>query len=361
MQYWKVRHILKKTVKTAEHLQELETNSPQILGEDAELWQAIIAKQFPHSRTKDYVPKNPAKWHSVYNKYKAEHEARLEHDRETLRNSMNALQKYKKDNTSKCVDHKKLPKIPRDYGMPAHNGGVPLKGRGQKSTPATLTWSTGSRTKMTDGRGVMTRARREAKEMTSRSKLITPTARLNGRSGQVKKAPAGMTQAYRIANQPALKVLTRHKAPQNASGISGPSLEEREERLRAAINSGKRDSSALKEPYVDSSDDEIIGGDDIDELFDEKETKAAVKATRPASALRKIIKPTAPSSRIASSSPPQRSGAPMVQKCNNTFSQQPSRTSSETPSRTVTPKPMMHARRRPADVDIFNRGKKPRR
>lgn len=360
-----------KAIKRPEQLRQIEIKSPQIKGEDAELWQAFIAREFPTWRRKNYVPKNPTKWYEVYLKYKTEWEKEIIRDRENLKNSMNALKQHKQDHHSKFVDVRALPKIPRDHGMRPNNGGVPLgRGRGfQKSTPTSLTWSGGSRTKMTDGASVLTRARREAKEMTQRSKLVTPTSMLS--VGQVKKAPAGMAQEYKIASQPALKVLTRHKIPGRLSGgTSGPSLEEREQRLRAAMASKKRDPSAPEVTYVGSSDDDTSRCDSGDDLFDEQADHNPVpKPTGPAPP-RKIIRPVAPSSRTPYSPPNQAGTKPSnaisarVQAPKSSFSPASSRASSAPTSRSATPKPMMPARRRPAEVDIFNRGrvtKKPRR
>ncbi|ESZ94644.1 putative Elongin-A [Sclerotinia borealis F-4128] len=370
-EYMQIRDIL-KAVKKPEQLHIIEMNSPQIKGEDAELWQAFIAREFPNWRTKNYIPKNPNKWYEVYLKYKSEREVEILRDRENLKNSMNALAQHKQNHLSKFVELRALPKIPREYGMRPNNGGVPLtKGRGlQKSAPNSLTWSGGSRTKMTDGASVLTRARREAKEITQRSKLVTPTSMLSGRLGQVGRAPAGMAQEYKIANQPALKVLARHKTTSRLSGgTSGLSLEDREKKLRAAMVSKKPDPSAPKETYVGSSDDETYGND-ADDLFDEpEEARSVPRATRPPPPSRKIIKPVAPSSRLRSSSPPNKpiskpSGviSGIVNNSKSSFSPASSRTSSAPPSRAATPKPMMPARRRPAEVDVFNRGpKKPRR
>ncbi|KAI9645441.1 hypothetical protein NHQ30_006180 [Ciborinia camelliae] len=371
-EYLQIRDVL-KAVKNPEQLHKIEDNSPQIRGEDAELWKAFIARDFPNWRTKNYVPRNPTKWYQVYQKYKAEWDVEIARDRELLRNSMNALKQHKQEHVSKFVDLRALPKIPRDYGMRPNNGGVPLtKGKGlQKSSPSALTWSGGSRTKMSDGASVIMRARREAKEMTQRSKLIAPTGILSGKLGQVRKAPAGMAQEYKIASQPALKVLARHRPSGRVSGgISGPSLEEREQRLRAAMVNTKRDPNAPKVTYVGSSDGEI-SGDDADDLFDEHEEEKSKPVPKPTRLPpRKIAKPVAPSSRLPSSSPPTKAiSKPSTvvsandQNSKRSFSPASSRTTSSTPSsRTATPKPMMPARRRPAEVDVFNRGpKKPRR
>lgn len=173
-EYWKLRSILQR-VDSAEQLHQIEVNSPQIQGEDAELWKALIARDIPNWREKNYVPKNPRKWYEVYCKYKKEHRKEIERDEEILRNTMLGIKKEKETHVSKVVDLRTLPKVPRDPRMLANNGGVPLgKSRGfGKETPSTLTWNAGSKTKMTDGKSVLTRARREAKEISQRSKLTS--------------------------------------------------------------------------------------------------------------------------------------------------------------------------------------------
>ncbi|CAD6454157.1 621f1d06-ee27-4f2a-b3d5-fa61f4fbaad7 [Sclerotinia trifoliorum] len=370
--YELIRPILKNPVINPEQLHIIELNSPQIKGQDAELWRAFIARDIPNWRTKNYVPRDPTKWYEVYQRYKNEHEVEIARDRENLKNSMNALKQRKQDHVSKFVDIRALPKIPRDYGMRPNNGGVPLtKGRGlQGAAPSSLTWGAGSRTKMKDGTSVLTRARREAKEMSQRSKLSTPTSMLSGRLGQVKKAPAGMAQGYKIANQPGLKVLARHRSSGRSSGsVSGPSLEDREQRLRDAMAGKKRDHKETlvgSPPRSPSSPNYQDFGDDADDLFDdEEELQPSSKASRPPPR-----KPIAPSARLSSSSPPPYNGtskpsdviSSMVQKSNNSFSPASSRITSAPSSKSATPKPMMPARKRPANVDIFNRGpKKPKR
>ncbi|KAF7901057.1 hypothetical protein EAF00_003278 [Botryotinia globosa] len=367
---YQVAYPILKTITNPEQLHIIEQKSPHIKGETAELWKAFIVRDIPKWQTKNYVPRDPTKWAQVYKKYKTEHDEEVASAQAILMNSMNALKQHKQDHVSRFVDLKRLPKIPRDYGMRAHNGGVPLtKGRAlQNAGPSSLTWGGGSRTKMTDGASVLTKARREAKEMSQRSKLNTLTSGL--RHGQVQRAPAGMSQEYKIANQPALKILTRHR-PSGArspgalgSPSSGPSLEDREKRLRDAMSGRKPVSNSSKEPMSGASagtptmlDDDMFGddADDVDDLFDDdEETEPAHKTTTRPPPSRKIMKPVAPSTRIRSSSPPN--------KATSRPSAPSSRTSSAPSSRPATPGAMMPARRRPAPVDIFNRGpKKPRR
>lgn len=258
--------------------------------------------------------------------------------------------------------------------MLANNGGVPLnknKWGKKEGDSSALRWTSGSKTKLTDGKSVLTRARREAKEISAMSKLSRPTHQLTGRIGQVRKAPAGMSKEYQIASQPALKILShRHVQPKNESGIRGPTLEEREARLRAAMSGGaKRYASGdVKETLVGSSDDDF-GDDDEDEgddLFDEPEDKPKFKpAPRPIATSKPIPRNHGPVS-SSSSSPPRFKQASSPPSSSSASSRPRPMAASPPPasvssSRTMSPgpgppKPMMAKKRAP--VDIFNRGAK---
>ncbi|KAL3419213.1 RNA polymerase ii transcription factor siii subunit [Phlyctema vagabunda] len=364
-EYRTIRPVL-KCVSSAKQLHKIEVNSPQIQGEDAELWRAFIARDVPGWRKKNYVPKNPRKWYEVYLRYIKEQQIELERDQEMLRASMQGLKKEKETHVSRVVDLKTLPKMPRDPRMIANNGGVPLKGKGvgfKKQAPSALTWNAGSKTKLTDGKSVLTRARREAKEISQRSKLITPTSQLGGRLGQVKQAPAGMVKEYRTAAQPPVKILSRKRGSNFTGGISGPSLEDREARLRAAMAGNKQDNSGARATYVGSSDDGDEFDDD-DDLFSERPPQRSQAGPAPRNAS------YAPSTRPSQSAPkPSDVISSMISKpkpatsrpSNNiSSSASNSRRASPAPAPAPGGKPMM-ARKRP-EVDVFNRAasKRPR-
>lgn len=276
------------------------------------------------------------------------------------------IQKDRQSHVSKVVDHRTLPKLPKDPYMMPNNGGVPLTKKnpwGKKEPSGVLNFNSGSRTKLSSAQSVLTRARREAKEIGQMSKLSKPTHLLSGRISQVRKAPAGMSKEYQIAAQPALKILShRHVIPSNESGIRGPTLQEREARLKAAMSTGTRRyaSGDVKETLVGSSDE-----DEGDDLFDEPKEKPS-PLPRPMSNAR--LPPRANQSGPVSSSPPQpkqMSSSP----ASSAFSSRPrpsttspalnatSATASRNPgSSSGPPKPMMARKRK--EVDVFNRGQK---
>ena len=286
-EYWKIQSILKR-VDSPQQLHEIETSSPQIKGEDAELWMTFIRRDIPNWKDKNYAPKNPTKWYEIYCRYKKELRKELEKDEQELKARMAELNKKKATNVSKIVELRKLPKLPRDPRMMANNGGVPI-GRNKengviKPGASSLTWTTGSKTKMTDGKSVMTRARREAREISQRGRLSRPTHQLHGVAGQVKHAPMGMVNEYRRDRLPAhapVKILSkkRHVLKQFEGSLSmerDSSLEERENRLRALTISRGQGFGAAEPTLVSSEDDE---DDDLEDLFDEKPKQTHASTT----------------------------------------------------------------------------------
>ena len=388
-EYWKIRPVLLRLESPAQ-LHEIESNSPQICGEDAELWRNFVVRDFPNWEQKNYVPKNPSKWYRVYLKYKKEQQLEIARDEEILRASMGQLKKAKETNVSKVMDLRSLPKVPRDPWMMANNGGVPLgkrPGLFKKEGPSSLVWSSGSKTKMTNGQSVLTRARREAKEISQRSKLAKPTHELKAQAGQVRKAPAGMVNEYRKAAEAPIKILSRKKLAKPPNDVSGPSLEERERRL-FAIQSGfnqKRNPTSVNETLIGSSDE-----DDMDALFNEKPPQRSRPS--PSSSVQKsssshtstISKSVAqPSSSSRPTSLPSKHLSPLpgttslssnispvvssVKALSGTAGTPSTSTSHVSSGSSLSPdkgerKPTSSVVRKRTEVDIFNRGasKKPR-
>ncbi|TAQ89635.1 hypothetical protein B7494_g2048 [Chlorociboria aeruginascens] len=379
-EYWKIRTVLQR-IDSPEQLRQVELNSPQIQGEDAELWQAFISRDIPNWRSKNYAPKNPLKWYQVYQKYKKEQRQEIARDEEILRNTMLGIKKAQEANVSKVVDLRSLPKVPKDPRMLANNGGVPIGGRKNgfvKPGATSLVWNAGSKTKMSDGQSVLTRARREAREISQRGRLAKPSHELKGRAGQVQKAPAGMVNEYRKAAEPQLRILSRKKMS-FTGGISAPSLEEREKRLMALTMAGsKRDAAGgVNETFVGSSDDDMEDEDEIDDLFDDS-SKPQAQTSRPTTSSRPThASSSSPVTLLESATKPSDLISSLVSKPKP----QPRSTSPSSPpapskniaplakaaspsSRTASPalgarRPMMPRKR--VEVDVFNRGsKKPR-
>jgi elongin-A len=327
-------------------LRQIEINCPQIRGEDAELWKKFIARDVPNWKTKNWAPKNPLKWYEVYVRYKKDQAEEIARDEAVLRNAMLGLNKHKAGNVSQIVSirDRSLPKLPRDPRMIPNNGGVPLTGKGKngptfaKAAPSSLNWTAGSKTKMNSGAGVLARARREAAQIAQMGRIATPTHQLGQRRNQITQAPAGMANEHRLAALPALKILSgkRKTSAPLSGGVSGPSLEEREARLRALtghagvnatyVGSSDDDDDLLPNTYGNNGNDEE--GDNDSDVFDDKPGRSSRPSPQARPTMANKTRPAAGNA----SSPPSRTASPAPLK------------------------PMMPRKRAP--VDVFNRGPK---
>lgn len=253
---------------------------------------------------------------------------------------MLGLNAEKARHTTSLVETKSLPRVPRDSRMRVEQG---RNGKGQQRTrnESALTWGLGSKTKMSDSKGVLLRARREAKEMSMRGKMVVPANRLRGRS-TVTQAPPSMIDGYRRASNAPLKIFAPRPGTTAPPSVH-PDKEASERRLRA-LTMGKTQSRppAAQRTSSDSDADassedhrgrnaetkappipkkQIIISDnedsDPDDLFDEEEPsspppkKQAVRSStqpsqssRPASNPRlKCESPDLPSSSMARARP----------------------------------------------------------
>lgn len=278
MLYSQVKPLLAR-IQSPEQLRQIELNSPQIQGDNAELWHKLIARDVPTWHKKNYKPKNPNSWYKIYKRYVQEQKEEIERDQQKLRETMQGLKS--KQTTSQLVNLKSVP-VPRDPRMRITSG-VPRKKTDTRLS--TLNFTAGSKTKMVDAKSVLNRARREAKEIHAMGRLNKLTHHLTGKSGQVVKAPEGMRREYEIKAQPELiKVLSsKRKIAVNSifRDTTNDDLSEREARLRRAMQpiGSKRDADgAVKNPnsnFLHLSEDE----ESLDDLFDEPPLKRVRPST----------------------------------------------------------------------------------
>ena len=321
-----------------------------------------------------------------------EHEEDLRQDEAILRGQFSKLKKEKNENQSEVINTVLRP--PRHAGIRSN----PRMKAMQKQS-AVLAFTGGSKTKMKDGKSVLLRAKREAREIAAMSKLSKPARALPSNIGQVKQAPVGMVNEYKRGAQPATRIYSPQKKSTSLSTKPASSaLEEREARLRAmqkGNTAGKKHESigAVKENYIDSSDSEdgqepgtLLNVSDLEDLFDENgsppastpptsqsspsafraSSKPSPSAPRPLSKLspkikaeprnapaRTTVNPEAPASvkplsmQISKSLSPPRKGPllpPLVRDMKKEGSPAPG------------PRPMMQKRKK--EVDIFARPKK---
>lgn len=277
-EYWKIRPVLLR-VTSPEQLHEIEEVSPQIRGEDAELWRAFIARDIPDWSRKNYVPKNPLKWYEVYRKYIKEQNQEIDLDKARLIQAMQGLKKEKEAHlTEKVKDTSRLPKLPKDPGMMANNGGVPIGARkkGFARPTSVLSFASGSKTKITSPAALLIRARREAKEISSRNRLSQPTDQLKSRT-RILQAPQGMVNEYRTASKQAIRIFTPRKKSGGGTADTGvPASKESD--LRALVM--KHTSEVGHYTLVSSDSDPNHSGSEEDDLFDSPVMEPAAPAKK---------------------------------------------------------------------------------
>ncbi|KAI4149868.1 MAG: hypothetical protein LQ340_004394 [Diploschistes diacapsis] len=241
-------------VHTAEQLHRIEQNSPHFIGDTHELWLDLIKRDVPNWRSKPHEPSNPASWHKVYRKLVRESDREVDEDAQILQASLKTIEEERLKRTSKVVDSRTVPKLPRMHGMRVE--GV-KHARFVHEKPSDLRFTSGSKTKMVTGRDVLERARREARERShftgKNAVLARPSHRLGERATTVRHAPQGLVESHHRPENPAgsvpdgFKVIAPRKRSTAAAGpmrAADPNVphkftaEEREARLRA-IASGK--------------------------------------------------------------------------------------------------------------------------
>ncbi|KAI7789016.1 rna polymerase ii transcription factor siii subunit a [Diaporthe eres] len=269
--YFKVRDILKQ-VKTASQLAVIEEYSPQIVGEDAELWEAFCRRDFRVPMKRDpHEPENPRAWRGVYEFYADLERKREAEALEKLGATYADLNKMKMENKTAIGDPRKLPKAPSGGGFGKNRG----KGPGPGS--ATLTFGGGARTT-----NAVRKAKKEAMEAAARKKLSVPkTMRPTAHLAKVTKAPESMKADFRIRAQP------KFIPPPTAPAVAKRPHEEDDERaqMEARLLAAKRPKVMPKS----MSDEEL-------RLGSSKSGQVTKLAVKPGSELPRSASPNKPRS-----------------------------------------------------------------
>ena len=191
------RHFL-VFIKSAHKLAEIEHHSPHIKGDDAEIWQKLIREKFPDWETKNYEPEDEEgiEWYDVYMRYQEEEEQKLEAAKALLKQSYGAAMGHQRENTSKKVEARFMPKLPRDPKLLA-NAGIPLSRRnysGNNTRPRKVGFLGPAGTGLKQRRNMVEQARKEAAAqvaMRKQGQRYDPNAKT-----QIKKAPAGLIEQH---------------------------------------------------------------------------------------------------------------------------------------------------------------------
>ena len=179
---------------------------------------------------------------------------------------MDGLKNERAKHTSKVVDPKTVPRLPRMGGMRVE-GGRTRTTHTSIGNPAVLSFTSGSKTKTLTGKGVLEKARREARELSlfsaRKSLLATPTHKLTGKASQVRTAPQGLLDDHK---RPAMPMYadpnarpTTIVAPRRRSTVDnvkppvGPSVQDREARLKSITSPSTTSTSSLTVPRTQNT------------------------------------------------------------------------------------------------------------
>lgn len=243
-----VQRILAK-VSSANQLREIELNSPQLQGHTEKFWRELIRREFPGARKKNYVPSDPTGWWKIYKRHKKEHDESLNAATAALKSAFDGLAAEKGKNVSLLVNRSQLPKPPRT------GRALGTRGTGQRNAnTGSLSFTSGSKTKLNSGKNVLKRARREAMDVAAKRGALGKMARpIGAPSSQMKAAPPSLLEHKRVAAQPVFRV---------PSGLS----------TNKPAPARKRESSPVYARKEDSPDPIVVdvsSGDDADALFDD--------------------------------------------------------------------------------------------
>ncbi|KAL8699437.1 MAG: hypothetical protein Q9201_006002, partial [Fulgogasparrea decipioides] len=282
----------------------LEKASPQLCGADKELWISFIKRNVPNWKDqlergtnwekfvklriptwRDIVKNegldwediakchlagweeemlssmDPKSWWRVYKNMRQEYEEEAQKDAAKLKAAFRGIKSEKNKHQSRMMDG--VPHIPKLDGMQyAHAADYNRIKKPPKDTrpmSTVLSFRSGSKTKVLTGKGVLDKARREAKELshfTARSSLSTPTHQLKTLSSKVLVAPPHRVEDFRkpaapepldpSTPKPAMFVPPRRRVEaKDQRTVSGKlTLEERERRLRDLKNSSNATTDA---------------------------------------------------------------------------------------------------------------------
>lgn len=147
-------------------------------------------------------PHNTRHCYKVYARLREENQNQVEEDARILHAAMENIKNERAKHTSRMVDPKTVPKLPRMGGMRAE-GGRSKTFHSHTANPSVLSFASGSKTKTLTGKGVLEKARREAREMSlfsaKKSLLATPTHKLIGKATQIRNVPQGLVDEHRRA------------------------------------------------------------------------------------------------------------------------------------------------------------------
>lgn len=220
----------------------------------------LIKRDVSGWEEKCHKPEDPRDWYTVYQSLQAESQMEVEADAAALRDTLQGITSERLKHQSRQVAASTVPPLPKMGAMKLIKTPRKKKIVFVDHRPK-LSFNAGSKTKVLTGRGVIDKARREAKEQSLfgyRSILAVPTHKLNDSASQVQKAPKGLVFDYQhpaapkpldptVKPTPIFAPKRKREEPMKSAGSGQMSLEEKERRLKA-LTIGRKDTAAAPPP-----------------------------------------------------------------------------------------------------------------
>ena len=197
LEYQKVRPLLLK-LDRPEQLRDIEKASPQIIGHDEEIWIQFIKRDASGWEQKSLSRPNGHLCYETYVEAVIQSKKEIAYDEQILKATMDKIKTQQLEHTSRQVDARTVPKLPKLGGMQylsqlKYVDGddewryvQPRKPRKVPEPKTELVFGVGSRMKITNGRALINKARKEAEEQRLiRSRLSIPTHKLQQSASQV--------------------------------------------------------------------------------------------------------------------------------------------------------------------------------
>ncbi|EHA25139.1 hypothetical protein ASPNIDRAFT_135894, partial [Aspergillus niger ATCC 1015] len=219
-------------VESPEKLRTLELQSPHLMRDDEELWLEFIKRDIPRWDEYD-LPEKPDCWYDVYCDLREQVQRAVEEDAEKLKMALDGISSERQEKSAKFVTDRRIIGLPRER--------------------PTARQRYASYDRRLGGSPTETKKKNSIFTATKRNNVLTvPTKHLNNRASQVRQAPRSLIEDHirpaeppvaRRKEAPALRAPGRSRPQMSAPSTSqnslevGPSLREREARLRAITQS----------------------------------------------------------------------------------------------------------------------------
>ena len=228
----------------------------------------LIKRDVPGWEEKYYEPEDPRDWHRVYQNLQAESQMEVEADAAALRDTLLGITSERLKHQSRQVAASTVPPLPKMGAMKLIKTPRKLTKVVVDRRPTKLTFSAGSKTKVLTGKGVLDKARREAKEQSRfgyRSILAVPTHKLNNSASRVQRAPKALVFDYQhptapkpldptVKPPPIFAPKRKREEPTKSAASSQMSLEEKERRLKA-LTTTRKDTTPARSPATQARSD----------------------------------------------------------------------------------------------------------